>query len=174
LTGRESDVVRLLVVGLGNPLMGDDGVGAMVAGELRRSGPPSGSRVEVLPDILHLTTIWEHEPDVWLVDAVRCGGLAGSIHVFEHEDILGMNDGHSSAHRLSLPEGLRWLLHGSPGLTEVRFRLWGVEPKTIAPGSVVTPPVEAAVIELSRRIVREAVGRNATEARGRAMPPGFE
>jgi hydrogenase maturation protease len=153
----EDVVFDVLILGLGNPLMGDDGVGAAVIEELAQRDLPRGVRTEVAPDILHLMSVWLGEPEVWLVDAAQRWDEPGSIHVLEHDEVLGLDDDHRSAHRLGLAEGLRWLLHGRPELVEVRFRLWGVEPEVVAPVSRLTHRVAAAVDALARDIVM-AVG----------------
>jgi len=161
-------LARILILGLGNPLMGDDGIGAAIVEDLQRRHPVEGLRAEVAPDILHLTSLWDGELDVWLVDAVSGGGPPGAIHIMGHERIFGLEDVHRSAHQLSLPEGLRWLIHGYPELSKARFRLWGIEPGQIVAASGLTPVVAAAAEALSQAIAREADRR----LRRRAAAPG--
>ena len=72
-----------------------------------------------------------------------------------------------SAHRLSLPEGLRWLIHTCPELLGVRFRLWGAEPRLLTTGPRLSGEVAAAAGVLSRRIAGAAVrGFPANSGRG--------
>jgi len=160
-------VTTLLIVGLGNPLMGDDGVGVAVVEELMRRRLPEGVRAGVAPDVLHLPSLWEGESNVWMVDAVSAGGPPGTIHVLDHAQILELDDHHRSAHQLSLPEGLRWLLHGCPELAGVRFRLWGIEPETLSARSGLTARVAAAGRSLSVELAAAAAdGRSASLPNG--------
>jgi hydrogenase maturation protease len=151
-------VTTLLIVGLGNPLMGDDGIGAAVVDELLQRGLPPGVRAGVAPDVLHLPSLWGRERNVWLVDAMIAGGPPGTIHVLEHDQILELDDHHGSAHQLSLPESLRWLIHGCPELARVRFRLWGVEPEALGAVSGLTSRVAAAGLSLSVELATAASG----------------
>ena len=119
---------RLLIAGLGNPLMADDGVGHAVVRGLERCKLPPGIRlVPIDGDVLALTELWNGEPAVWLVDAVSGALPAGTVRVFEHRELLDLPSDGFSTHHVGLSENLRWLLHGRPGIAAVRFRLYGIE-----------------------------------------------
>jgi hydrogenase maturation protease len=155
-TAESPPVADVLVLGLGNPLMGDDGVGAAVIEELLRVGLPEGLRAELAADILQLPSVWQGETDVWLVDAVSLSSAPGTIHLLDHAEILTLRGNHRSAHQLSLPEGLRWLAHSYQGLRSVAFRLWGVEPEMLTATPRLSREVAAAVTEVARAIYRSA------------------
>jgi hydrogenase maturation protease len=149
----------VLIVGFGNPLVGDDGVGIAVIERLLRIGLPSGIRAEVgETDSLRLPDLWAGEGEIWLVDAVLNGGLAGSIRVLDHDDLLDIPQRHASAHRLSLPESLRWIRLGHPEMKDVRYRLWGIEPAVVRHVEGLTPAVARAadqvVIEIRGELAR--------------------
>ncbi len=59
-----------LVIGIGNPDRGDDGVGPAVAVRVAALGLP-GVRVVPLADPVRLVDLWEGESAVVVVDAVR-------------------------------------------------------------------------------------------------------
>ena len=141
---------RILIAGLGNPLMGDDGIGQEVVERLRLGGPlPDGVRAEMLAgDVLCLPDLWLGEPDVWLVDAVQGGGQPGELHVIEHRRLLSLPAEPSSAHHLSCGESLRWLLHARPDMAPVRFRLYGIEAGVVGLNPGLTAAVERAVNRL--------------------------
>src|ERR1017187_5820369 len=94
----------LLIVGLGNPLMGDDGVGALLAESLAQSlaGHP---RAEVLiggTDLLRCAGEIEGRERVILIDAVQSGAEregAGEITVTDEDPPEGLSVG---THSLSL------------------------------------------------------------------------
>ncbi len=136
----------MLIVGLGNPLMGDDGVGHAVVERLCRLLPQHhGVRAEYGDtDALRLPALWHGEEEVWLVDAVCSGALPGTIHRLDHEALLAAPQRHHHAHRLSLPESLRWIALGVTEMASVRYRFWGIEVHEVAPGEGLSPPVAAA------------------------------
>ncbi len=140
---------RLLIVGLGNPLMGDDGIGHAVVSGLQSKGPIPGVRVELLAgDILGLADLWAGEPDVWLVDAVDGGRREGRIRVLSHRELLDLPTDGLSVHQLSLGSGLNWLLHGRPEMAAIRFRLYGIEIGVVRPGGGLSRSAEEAASAL--------------------------
>jgi hydrogenase maturation protease len=79
-------------------------------------------------DSLRLPRLWEGEDEVWLVDALVRGSAPGTVHRLSHEELLRVRQRHGTAHRLSLPESLRWIALAYPEMARVRYRLWGIEP----------------------------------------------
>jgi hydrogenase maturation protease len=143
-----------LIVGLGNPMMADDGVGHAVIERLDRSGPPPGVRVETLAgDVLGLVDLWAGESEVWLVDAVNGGSSAGNLRVIEHEHLLALPAEGLSAHHPSVSESLRWLLHGRPEMAAIRFRLYGIEIGVPLPELGLSPVAEKAADRLADELL---------------------
>ncbi len=148
---------RLLVVGLGNPMMGDDGIGLAVIERLRRGQTPPGVRVEALAgDVLGLADVWANEPEVWLVDAVDGGSPVGSLQVIEHRTLLALPGERLSTHHLSLGESLRWLLHGMPEMAAIDFTLYGIEIGTPRPEPGLRPEIEESVARLASAVLTAA------------------
>jgi hydrogenase maturation protease len=145
-------MIPTLVVGFGNPLMGDDGVGAAVVAELDDIGAPPGLRLATLADVLHLPSAWRGEARVWMVDAVLCDAAPGAVHRRGHAEVLGNPQRHATVHHLSLAEGLRWIVHSCPAMAGVRFRLWGVEPESVEPVEALSPVVARAAGTVAREI----------------------
>jgi len=157
-----------LVVGFGNALMADDGAGPAVIAGLRRRGLPPGVRAEEGgQDALRLAGLWRGEPEVWLVDALLGHSVPGSIRRLDHDEVLALPQRHGTAHQLSLPECLRWLVHGYPEMASVRYRLWGIEASRIDLQEGLSQPVAEAVERLCDEL-RLELGRLAT-ARGTAL-----
>ncbi|NDJ78785.1 MAG: hydrogenase maturation protease [Chloroflexi bacterium] len=138
----------VLVIGYGNPLRRDDGVGPVVAGRLLKAGPPAS--VAVL--ICHQLTLEMAEPlsqaaHVILIDAAR-NGVPGQIACREIQPDTG------------LPPTL--LHHMTPGaLLAGTQALYGRAPHTLlytitgasfAYGEGLTTVVEAAALELCTRL----------------------
>jgi hydrogenase maturation protease len=146
----------VLVLGLGNDLMGDDGFGPAVVAVLESGGLPPGVAAARAGDVLALPSLWRGQAEVWLVDAVTAGGAPGAIHRFGHDELLALSPRSGTAHDLDLGEGLQWLRLALPALADVRFRLWGAEPALVAPGIGLSPAVAAAVQRAAEEIRSEA------------------
>ena len=146
----------ILIVGFGNPLMGDDGAGPEVVRRLIAGPLPAGTRVEDGgADSLRLPGIWRGEPEVWLVDAVTGGGEPGSIVRLGHDEVLAVPQRHATAHALSLPEGLRWISLSYPEMAGVRYRFWGMVVRRLSLEPGLSDEVGAAVDRLVPEILRE-------------------
>ena len=138
----------VLVVGLGNPLMEDDGFGSAVIHALKGEGLPPRISAEAVPDILHVRSVWEGQPAVWIVDAVAMRGAPGTVYRFDHEAVLEFPGESGSAHQLGFGVCLRWLLHACPELASARFRLWGAEPAGLSPRPALSPSATRAVAQV--------------------------
>lgn len=148
---------RLLIVGLGNPMMGDDGIGQAVVEHLSRIGLPVGVRVKGLAgDVFGLIDLWEGEPDVWFVDAVTVSASAGVIRIFSHGELFALSADSQSIHHMSLSENLRWLLHGRPEMAAVSFRLFGIEVQSLCPEIGLSHVVSDSVNHLAETLLAAA------------------
>jgi hydrogenase maturation protease len=107
--------MKTLIIGLGNPILGDDGVGWVVAQEVERQLPSIVHRPSsVLAECLSLAGIalMEHMigyQRVILIDSLNTGQHAqGEIVTFSLDSLLDLTYGHSaSAHDLSLKNALK-------------------------------------------------------------------
>jgi hydrogenase maturation protease len=96
------------VVGLGNPLSGDDGFGARVLAHLNenRAGlPPGASLLDAHTDLLnHLETLACYDRVV-LVDAILDAngklGIPGTVSVLDEEALLALSESSPSVHQVS-------------------------------------------------------------------------
>lgn len=158
-----SGASRIVIVGFGNSLMADDGVGPAVAAALRANGLPHGVRVEDgESDSLRLAALWRGEPEVWLIDALLRGAPPGTVHRLAHDELLAVPQRHGTAHHLSLPESLRWLAIADPAMASVRYRMWGIEPAVIAP----RPALSLSVLAVVPVVAAEILAAAASTVRG--------
>jgi hydrogenase maturation protease len=101
---------RALVVGLGNPILGDDGIGWAVARQLADEALPTYVDVcsEALGGISLMERLVGYEQAV-IVDAMHTGKYqAGSVHVYPLEALPSPHSGHlASAHDASLQEAMQ-------------------------------------------------------------------
>ena len=116
-----------IVLGLGNPLMGDDGAGIAALEALRR-GYDFGPGVELEDGGalgLSLLPIVEDAGALLVLDAVRFGGRPGTIVIREGEEIPRCFAMKLSPHQTGFRETLA--LAGLRGNLPKRFALVGVE-----------------------------------------------
>jgi hydrogenase maturation protease len=77
-----------VVIGLGNPIMADDGVGIAALERLRAAGAPAG--VELVDGGtwgMNLLPVIEAADKLVLMDAIDAGGEPGTLHVLERARI---------------------------------------------------------------------------------------
>ena len=99
----------ILVVGLGNPILGDDGVGWAVAERLSQGPLPPGVEIERLASggIGLMERLVGYQQAV-VIDAISTGRYPiGSVHVFALEELENPDAGHlGSAHETNLRTAL--------------------------------------------------------------------
>ncbi len=145
---------RVLVAGLGNVLLGDDGFGVEVVRRLRAERLPEAVRVEDFGvRALHLAyELLEPYDAVVLVDALARGAAAGTLVVLE-PDIDELADADvPDAHGLQPAAVLR--IARELGARVDGVRVVGCEPADLEEGIGLSEAVERAVPE-AVRIVHE-------------------
>jgi len=133
----------VLVVAVGSPDAGDDAAGPMIADAVARLGL---SHVEVLlhEDPTDLPLLWRDRQRVVVVDAVRTGGVPGTVVRIEAASETELPpSGSAGTHDFGLASaiGLSRALGTLPG----RLSVVGVEGVSFAPGDPVSPAVVAAI-----------------------------
>ena len=103
--------VKTLVVGLGNPILGDDGIGWQIAHELQQIKKiPSDVTIECLAigGISLMETLIDYDRAI-LIDAIITRQVpVGSVNQYQLEDLPNLTSGHmSSAHDTSLVDALQ-------------------------------------------------------------------
>lgn len=146
---------RCLVLGLGNPLRGDDGVGPRVVAELLRRGLPDG--VEAVDggtgglDLLHLLEGWER---AIVVDAALLGRNPGEFVRFTPEEVhLVGNLVSLSSHTAGLADALA--LARALGRRLPEIIIYGVQPERLDWEEGLSPAVEAVLPQIVAAIFEE-------------------
>jgi hydrogenase maturation protease len=147
-----------LILGIGNLLLGDDGIGVRAVQMLReRSLPESVELVEGGTRGIALTDELFGRRKVIVLDALDAGGEAGSIYRLEEGQLEGQAEGGLSLHDFGLLEALEMarLLGQAPD----DVVLFGVQPKEVGLGRDLSPEVSGALPELVERVVAEVSAR---------------
>jgi hydrogenase maturation protease len=126
-----------VVIGLGNPLMGDDGLGLAALARLREGWdlPPEIELVDGGTWGMNLLPVIEDAEQVLLMDAVDAGAAPGTLHVIE---------------RAKLPRYLAAKL--SPHQVDLRDVLALAELRGTLPADTVAIGLQPAMVELSNDI----------------------
>ena len=156
----ESAVGRVVVAGIGSALRRDDGVGqAVVRRFLEATGAADGcaSRCRILAplgDPLDLVGEWDGAVLAVVVGATRSGRAPGTIT--ELEIVPGatgppaQSSSQSSTHGIGIAQVLR--LARALGSGPSRTIVVGIEGEDFAPGSKLSPSVEAVLGEAAARV----------------------
>lgn len=142
---------RVLVVGLGNELLTDDGVGVHAARRLKEVLGERALVVEVGTAVLNALHLLDAAERIVAIDAMQAGGAPGTVYLIAPEDVAA-DAQQLSIHQLNLIGALRFLPEGKRAK---RIRIIGVEPERIEFGmelsatvSAALPQVEAAVLNM--------------------------
>jgi len=159
---------RTLVIGLGNPLMRDDGIGLAALDRLREewSLPAGIDLVDGGTWGMYLLPLLEDANEVILLDAIRTGAAPGTVQVLAREDLpLGLSH-KLSPHQIDLREILAIL--ALRDLMPEDFIAVGIEPAVVEMGTALSPVAEAALPAMVDQVIV------ALEARGHRCQRAIE
>jgi len=146
---------RILVVGLGNILLQDDGLGVR-ATERLRAGFDLPAHVECLDGGtlgLELLAYLAGVTHLLVADAVETGGLAGTLRRLEGDEIRATLTRKISMHQVDLLDTLALgRLQGSLPATVV---VWGMQPASTEVGLSMSPAVAGQLDTLVECLVQE-------------------
>jgi hydrogenase maturation protease len=147
---------RIIVLGVGNTLLRDEGVGVKVVEELqsRYSFPENVRLVDGGTQGLWLMSTLQEADCLIVVDAILNRGEPGTLYRLERDDLPKGLRAKQSAHDSDLVEALNLctLLESGPKSVVVV----GVEPENIQPfGLELTDTVAAKVNELAEMVLEE-------------------
>ena len=154
---------RVLVAGVGNVFLSDDGFGVEVARRLAGRDLPAGVEVaDVGIRGMHLAyRLLDGYRALVLVDAVRHGHPPGTLYLLEHDLDGPADDGAFDAHGMDPGAVLAMLdqLAQGVGVTRPveRVLVVGCEPASVDEGIGLTEPV-AAVVDRAANAVVDLVG----------------
>jgi hydrogenase maturation protease len=148
-------VKKTLVLGLGNILLGDEGVGVRVVERLQELYEfPQG--VQVLDGgtlALDLLPYVEDADHLLVIDALEMGAEPGEIVRLENDEVPAFLSVKLSPHQMGLAD----LLAAARlrGLYPGQLVLWGVQPAVMRPGLALSPSAAAQVEVLVGKVLAE-------------------
>lgn len=145
---------KTIILGVGNELLSDEGIGVYVAKELEKMSLPSGVEVyEGGTDGFGLINIITEADRLIVIDALKGGAAAGTIYKFDIDEAPDCPDMFkTSVHQISILEVIH--LSGLIGKTP-QTTILGVEPGNIATGMDLSPEVRKKIPKLIELVMEE-------------------
>jgi len=146
--------LKIVILGVGNLLLSDEGVGVHVAHELMKLElPPEVSVVEGGTDGFRLLNVITEADRVIVIDAVRSGADPGSVYRFDVNDVRSVPPGFmTSVHQVGILEVIE--LSGLIGKTP-RTTVIGVEPRSLEMGMELSPEVKEKIPRIIELVLEE-------------------
>jgi hydrogenase maturation protease len=131
-----------LILGLGNPIAGDDGVGAWVARRLAdHPGLPGHTDVVAAgTDLLRLAPVLLGRSQLILIDAISDGAEPGTLTRFDG-DLDDLDDRDAGVHQLSPIAAIRLLQGVYPELRSTAITLLAISVRHAAPSTQLSPAI---------------------------------
>jgi hydrogenase maturation protease len=149
---------RVLILGLGNLLLQDEGLGIKALQQLSEGyvWPENVVLLDGGVMGLELLPYLENADKVLILDAVHHGKLPGSLVRLANEQIPTGIALKYSMHQVNFQETLA-MAHLRDTMPK-HVVLWGIEPDSITLGIVLTPTVSAHLPALTRAVMEELAG----------------
>ena len=142
-----------LIVGIGNPYRGDDGVGRFIAQRLKALLLDGVKVLEDSGEATSLISAWEGADEVILIDAVVSGSKPGAIYHFDAsvkplpKDLFK----NVSTHSFSVAEAIE--LTRAMNRLPPKVIVYGIEGKCFDDGAALSEDVEIAAEEVIARLL---------------------
>jgi hydrogenase maturation protease len=147
---------KILILGVGNLILRDEGVGVHAVRELEKRDLPA--HVEVIDGgtyLMDLLNVIQEAERIIVIDALQGGGKPGTVYRVTPDDLMAETERTLSLHQVGLLEvlGMVRQLGGEPHAVII-----GVEPKEISWGMELTPEVEAKLPRVIDAVFEELKG----------------
>ena len=146
---------RVVVVGIGNVLLKDDGIGVYVSEVLQGLQCPEGLSLDIIdggtcPDLF---LSLGHVDRLIMIDAADGAGEPGTIYRIEPEDLECDLTGTASTHDIGLPHSLKMM--ECLGKRPKEVVIFGIQPGEIDWGLEPTPKLKEVVPNVVKLIQEE-------------------
>jgi hydrogenase maturation protease len=147
---------KVVVIGIGNLILRDEGVGVHAVRELEGRKLPA--HVEVIDggtSLMELLPVIQEAERIIVIDALRGGGEPGTVYRVTPDDLMAATERPLSLHQVGLLEvlGIARQLGGDPQVVII-----GVEPHEISWGMELTSEVEAKIPQVVEAVLEELKG----------------
>ena len=145
--------IRVLVLGVGNLLLKDEGIGVHVARRLANAGLPENVRVvDCGTRLLDALSFVKNADRLIVIDAVRTGAQPGTLFRLRDKDIAESPKRSVSLHQLSLLEALEM---ADKVVARPTATIIGVEPEDVSPGTELSSTLATALPKVVDLVLEE-------------------
>jgi hydrogenase maturation protease len=152
--GEKNSPPKIVILGIGNLLLSDEGVGVHIANELlKMSLPPDVSVIEGGTDGFRLLNIITEADRLIIIDALKGDAPPGSIYRFDIGEVQNSPSGFkTSVHQIGILEvlDLSGLIGKTPYTTVI-----GIEPKCLEMGMDLSPEIREKIPRIIELILDE-------------------
>jgi len=150
------NIARIVVLGLGNLLLKDEGVGIHVVHALQDSPPPPDVNLELVDGgtSSEALCLLDQVDKLIIIDAVRGGSDPGSVYRFRPAEISPDDKDYVSLHQIGILESLRIMECTGEGPKDTV--IIGVEPREIDWGLELSPELEHKIPQIVKLVMEEA------------------
>jgi len=157
---RAESSLPFLIVGVGNILLGDEGVGVrLIEAMAGQEIPDSAELFDGGTASIDLLDVLANRKKVIIVDAVKGGNEPGTVYRFTPDDIEAGEPNYTSLHQVGLLETLTMARYLDCLPQEII--IYGIEPKDIAWGLELSPEVAAVVPKVIKLVLGELGSKHA-------------
>ena len=154
-TQKPASATRVVILGVGNLLLKDEGVGIHVIGALQDSLLPTNVHLEIIdggtsPNVLYLL---DGADRLIIIDAVVGGGEPGLIYRFRANDIALEDKCVLSLHQIGLLEDLQMMEHMEGKRKDVV--IIGVEPEEMGWGLELSSKLKQKIPQIVEVVLEE-------------------
>jgi hydrogenase maturation protease len=144
---------RIVIIGVGNLLMKDEGIGIHAVQSLQEIDlPPDVKLIDggTSPDLISYTRAGDK---MIIIDAARAGSKPGTIYRFRPEDIAAGKGSLTSAHEMGVVENLN--LMTITGNAPAEVVIIGIEPAEIDWGTELSPQLKQRLPAIVKAVLKE-------------------
>jgi hydrogenase maturation protease len=147
---------QIMIIGVGNRLLGDEGVGLHIIDKLSQIPiPPYVNIVDCGCDLLNLMAYIKKPKRIIIIDAIRAGGEPGEIYSFDFSKLTTTKVDMCSAHQIKTIDALRLIKLVCPALSDSEIVVIGIEPKVMQLSSDLSKEVSESITEAMRFVLEE-------------------
>jgi hydrogenase maturation protease len=144
---------KILIVGIGNLLCRDEGIGIHVIQEMENMKLPDHiDLLDMGTSTMDLISYLEGVKKLIAIDAMKAGGAPGTIYKCRPEDLLPEEKGPISLHEIGLLESLNMAQKMGMKIDTV---IIGVEPKILDWGMELTEEVKIKIPTIIEAVLKE-------------------
>ena len=147
---------NIIIAGVGNRLLGDEGLGPHIIDKLLQMHIPSN--VEVIDcgcDLLSLTAHLNKPQKIIIIDAISAGGKPGKIYRLDHCELETGDVKMRSSHQVGAINALGLLKQIYPVLVDCEVVIIGIEPKAIELNTELSEEVSRSITDVTKLVIEE-------------------